>query len=141
MSEVQQLIPHRPPFLFVDEIIDSDADHLTAKKVVPKDADFFRGHYPDYPIMPGVLISESVFQAGALLMAKRISDWEGKVPVLSRANNLKFKQAVYPGDTLELSVDFVDQVGPAYYLKGKAQVNGKTALTVEFTVMLMEPAQ
>lgn len=91
--------------------------------------------------MPGVLISESVFQAGALLMAKRISDWEGKVPVLSRANNLKFKQAVYPGDTLELSVDFVDQVGPAYYLKGKAQVNGKTALTVEFTVMLMEPAQ
>ncbi len=135
-EEILNAIPHRPPFLFVDEIVEQADDHITTRKRIDPDEPFFKGHYPDYPIMPGVLVCECVFQSGALLIAKRMGALGKGVPVMTRISNVKFKKPVLPGDVLEMSVDYVEQVGPAHYLKGKAAANGKTALTVEFTVML-----
>lgn len=137
-DDILNTIPHRPPFLFVDEIVEQTADRIHTRKTINADEPFFKGHYPDFPIMPGVLICECVFQAGALLMAKKLGTEEGKVPVLTRIQNVKFKQPVFPGSVLDIRVEYGESVGPAHYMKGKAEVNGKTAVSVEFTAMLME---
>jgi 3-hydroxyacyl-[acyl-carrier-protein] dehydratase len=132
-----QYIPHRPPFLFVDRVLAENGDTIkTEKKIDPKEP-FFEGHYPGKPIMPGVLIFEAIFQAGAIMMGKRIAN-EGRIPVLTRVNNIKLKHAVYPGDTLQIEVTLKDLVSTAAYMRGKASVNGKTAVSLEFSAMLVE---
>jgi 3-hydroxyacyl-[acyl-carrier-protein] dehydratase len=132
-----QYIPHRPPFLFVDKVIEETDDIIKAEKTIDPDEPFFQGHYPNRPIMPGVLIFESIFQTGAIMMGKRIAN-EGKIPVLTRVNNIKLKHAVNPGDTLQIEVKLKDLISSAAYMTGKASVNGKTAVTLEFTAMLVE---
>ena len=132
-----QYIPHRPPFLFVDKVIEEVDDTIKAEKNINPNEPFFQGHYPDRPIMPGVLIFESIFQTGAIMMGKRISN-EGKIPVLTRVNNIKLKHAVLPGDTLQVEVTLKDLVSTAAYMTGKASVNGKTAVSLEFSAMLVE---
>ncbi|MDC0946930.1 3-hydroxyacyl-ACP dehydratase FabZ [Nitrospinaceae bacterium] len=132
-----QYIPHRPPFLFVDKVTEEFDDTIKAEKTVDPDEPFFQGHYPNRPIMPGVLIFESIFQTGAIMMGKRIAS-EGKIPVLTRVNNIKLKHAVNPGDTLQIEVKLKDLVSSAAYMTGKASVNGKTAVTLEFTAMLVD---
>jgi len=137
MNEIEKSIPHRPPFLFVDEILEQTESYIRAAKQVDPEEQFFKGHYPDFPIMPGVLICECIFQAGAILVSHKVGDSKG-VPVMTRIQNVKFKNPVYPGDRLEMEVNHLDEVGTAQYMKGKAKVNGKTVCTVEFTAMLME---
>ena len=132
-----QYIPHRPPFLFVDKVTEEFDNTIIAEKTIDPNEPFFQGHYPDRPIMPGVLIFESIFQTGAIMMGKRIAN-EGKIPVLTRVNNVKLKHAVNPGDTLKIEVTLKDLVSSAAYMTGKASVNGKTAVTLEFTAMLVE---
>ena len=132
-----QYIPHRPPFLFIDRVVEeTDNTIITEKKVDPKEP-FFEGHYPKNPIMPGVLIFESIFQAGAIMMGKRITN-EGRIPVLTRVNNIKLKHAVHPGDTMQIEVTLKDLVSNAAYMSGKASVGGKTVVTLEFSAMLVE---
>ena len=70
-EQILNAIPHRPPFLFVDEIVEQTDDHIVTRKRIDPEEPFFKGHYPDYPIMPGVLICECVFQAGAILMSTK----------------------------------------------------------------------
>ena len=135
-----QYIPHRPPFLFIDKVTEETQDSIKAKKFIDPKEPFFQGHYPDRPIMPGVLIFESIFQAGAVMMGKRIAN-EGRIPVLTRVNNIKLKHAVNPGDSLQIEVKLNDLVSSAAYMSGKASVNGKTAVTLEFTAMLVEDAK
>jgi len=132
-----QYIPHRPPFLFVDRVLEENDDTIKTEKKIDPEEPFFAGHYPGRPIMPGVLIFESIFQAGAIMMGKRIAN-EGKIPVLTRVNNIKLKHAVHPGDTMQIEVTLKDLVSSAAYMTGKASVNGKTAVTLEFTAMLVE---
>lgn len=138
MDEILKLIPHRPPFLFVDEIVAFTGDTIQTRRRVRPEEPFFQGHYPDYPIMPGVLVCEAVFQSGALLLAKRGARADQRIPVLTRVQGVKLKQAVYPGDTLEMTVTLDQELGPASYLKGKVVVQGRTALTVDFAVTAME---
>ena len=137
-ENILNAIPHRPPFLFVDEIVEQAEDYIVTRKRIDPEEPFFKGHYPGYPIMPGVLICECVFQAGAILMSKKFPTPNGQVPVMSRIQNVKFKKPVYPGSVLDIRVDYAENIGPAHYMKGKVQVDGQTAVTVEFTVMLME---
>ena len=134
-----QYIPHRPPFLFVDKVTEETQDSIKAEKFINPKEPFFQGHYPDRPIMPGVLIFESIFQAGAIMMGKRIAN-EGRIPVLTRVNNIKLKHSVNPGDTLQIEVKLNDLISSAAYMSGKASVNGKTAVTLEFTAMLVDDA-
>ena len=140
MDDILNAIPHRPPFLFVDEIVEQTQDSIRTRKKVGPEEPFFKGHYPDYPIMPGVLLLECLFQAGAILMSKRFGFKEGRVPVITRVQNVKFKNAVRPGDELDISVIYSENVGPAHYMKGKATANDKTVVTAEFTAMLIEEA-
>ena len=132
-----QYIPHRPPFLFVDRVLEENGDTIkTEKKIDPKEQ-FFEGHYPGKPIMPGVLIFEAIFQAGAIMMGKRIPN-EGRIPVITRVNKIKLKHAVHPGDTLQVEVTLKDLVSTAAYMTGKASVNRKTVVSLEFSAMLVE---
>ncbi len=138
MDEVLRAIPHRPPFLFVDQVVEvSDKKIKALRKMDPEEA-FFKGHYPGYPIMPGVLVCEAIFQTGAILLSRLMTaaDVGEGVPVLGRINNAKFRQMVKPGDILELEAELVERMGTAYFLKGRASVRGKTAVTVEYAVTL-----
>ena len=142
-KEIAELIPHRPPFLWVDRVLELQSDQIRAEKEIPADLELFQGHYPDYPIMPGVLLCEAVFQAGALLIASDLKAVENDsgaktVPVLTRINNAKFKREVKPGDRIEMLVRLTEKIGPAWFLHGTLRVNGKVAVKVDFACTLIE---
>ena len=136
------LIPHRPPFLFVDEIVELTSDRILTKMWADPDADYFKGHYPGHPVMPGVLICECVFQAGALLVVHRLGaeKAKGTVPVLTRIKEAKFKHIVRPGQTLAVEVVFDEELGGASYLTGLVTVEGRKVLRVAFVCMLADEA-
>lgn len=138
--EVFQQIPHRPPFLFVDEVVEEGDRRIVTQVRVDPEADYFRGHYPGRPIMPGVLLCECCFQAGALLIAKRKGGWSWTdgTPVLTRVSDARFKRAVRPGETVVCEVTLEDELERAFVLTGKATVDGVLALRVGFTCMLAQ---
>ncbi len=104
-----------------------------ARKFVDPGLDVFRGHYPGKPVLPGVLMCEASMQAGAVLIAKQTEPVPaGQVPVATRINNVKFKQMVRPGYTLEIEVDLTDRLANTYYLAAKVKVAGKTAASLDF---------
>jgi len=140
MEEILNAIPHRPPFLFVDRIVEISSTKIRTAKEIKPDEPVFTGHYPGQPIMPGVLICESIFQTGAILLSKMMGSMGGGVPVLTRVNNAKFKSIVKPGSTLDIEAELVEKVSNAYFMKGKASVGDKTSVTVEFTVTLVKEA-
>ena len=140
-EEIYRAIPHRPPFLWVDRIIARTEETIETEKDIPEDLDIFAGHYPDRPLMPGVLLCEAIFQSGALLLASLQDNDESpdnRVPVLTRISNAKFKREVKPGDTLQIKVKIKEQVGPAWFMKGSLKVAGKTAVKVDFACALVE---
>ena len=136
---ILERIPHRPPFLWLDRVLEIGDTAIRAEKTVPSDLDIFRGHYPEYPLMPGVLLCEAVFQAGALLignlLGREVKAKSGEpvsVPVLTRILGAKFKREVRPGDRLEIRASLVERLGPAWLMKGSVRVGGKVAVQVEF---------
>lgn len=130
----ETILPHRPPFLFVDEVTALENQTIRARKKISPEADFFKGHFPGFPLMPGVLVCEALAQTGALLAAHLEGGAlpAGTVPVLTRMNNVKFKHMVRPGDTLEMEARLKEKLGGAYFLEAVARVNGKTAVSLEF---------
>jgi 3-hydroxyacyl-[acyl-carrier-protein] dehydratase len=140
MEEILNAIPHRPPFLFVDRIVELSGTRIRTAKEIKPDEPVLAGHYPGQPIMPGALICESIFQTGAILLSKVLGGMGGGIPVLTRINNAKFKSIVKPGDILDIEAELVDKVSNAYFMKGKASVGGRTSVTVEFTVALAKEA-
>ena len=139
MEDVLNAIPHRPPFLFVDEVIELTDNKIKATREMKSDEWFFQGHFPGNPIMPGVLICESIFQAAGILLAKILGGIGGGTPVLTRISNARFKNIVRPGDLLELQAEVVETVSNASFMKGSASVAGKMAITVEFAVSVVKP--
>ncbi len=133
-------IPHRPPFLFVDEIIEVSKERILTRKLVDPESDFLRGHYPGQPVMPGVLLCESCFQAGALLIAYRTGSFDTSegVPVLTRITDARFKQIVRPGQTLHVEVTLDDELDGAYFMTGRVTVEGKASVRVSFACMLAQ---
>ena len=141
MSQVTDLIPHRPPFLFVDEIVAQTADSLVARRTWRADEDFYKGHYPGAPITPGVLLCESVFQAGALLLAGKLGG-QGKsegVPLLAKVENVRFRSPVYPGDTTTIEVKINDVAGGFYLMSGHIKNGDRRVLNVDFAVAWRKP--
>jgi len=138
MEDVLNAIPHRPPFLFVDKIVELTETKIRTTKEISPEEPFFKGHYPGNPIMPGVLICESIFQTGAILLSHIIGATGDGTPVLTRISNAKFKNIVKPGDLLELQAELVETVSNAFFLKGSASSAGKTAVTVGFAVSLVK---
>lgn len=140
--EILTRIPHRPPFLWVDRIVERDGSSIVTEKIIPADLEIFTGHYPGRPIMPGVLLCEAIFQTGALLMSYLLEDNPTKreeVPVLTRIENAKFKRMVNPGDTVQINVSIRETIGVVSFMKGTLRVGGKTAVQVNFGVALAAP--
>ena len=138
MEEILKAIPHRPPFLFVDKVVELTENKIKATREMRSDESFFQGHFPGNPIMPGVLICESIFQAAGILLSNILGGVGGSTPVLTRISNAKFKNIVRPGDLLELQAEVVETVSNASFMKGSASVAGKTAVTVEFAVSIVK---
>jgi 3-hydroxyacyl-[acyl-carrier-protein] dehydratase len=141
VNEVEKLIPHRPPFLFVDEIVAHAGESLTARRTWRAGEDFYKGHYPGAPITPGVLLCESVFQTGALLMAKLMSGAgeQGGVPLLTKVTDLRFRVPVYPGDTTVVEVRRKETMGEFHFMTGTMKCGDKRVLHVEFSVAWKKP--
>lgn len=139
MEQILKAIPHRPPFLFVDKVVELTETKIKTTKEISPEEPFFKGHYPGNPIMPGVLICESIFQTGAILLSSIIGDVGDGIPVLTRISNAKFKSMVKPGDLLDMEAELVEKVSNAFFLKGSASVAGKTVVTVEFACSLAKP--
>ena len=108
------------------------ADRIQAKKFLDPAIDVFAGHYPGKPIFPGVLLCEAAFQAGAILISEIMEVAEGKVPVVTRLNNVKFRRPVKPGETLEIDVELTERLTDVFFLKGKVSVDGQVATRLEF---------
>jgi 3-hydroxyacyl-[acyl-carrier-protein] dehydratase len=139
-DEIYRRIPHRPPFLWVDRITGQTTDTIETEKDLPPDLALFAGHYPDYPIMPGVILCEAIFQSGALLLFDLINCVDEKgapLPVLTRIIGARFKREVKPGDTIVMQVSLKEKVGSAWFMKGRLSVAGKTAVQVEFACAMV----
>ena len=131
-QEIYDAIPHRDPFLLVDEIVHQSDTQIVCTKAFTGKEDFFAGHYPDFPIVPGVLLCEAAMQTGAILLARHLTDADGKVPVATRINDVRFKRMVRPGETIRMEVDLVERLAGAFFLKAKVTVDGKVAVRFEF---------
>ena len=131
-------IPHRPPFLFVDDIVEVQERRIRTRKLADPEADFFRGHYPGRPVMPGVLLCECCFQAGALLITSRIGQHDASkgVPVLTRISDARFRRMVKPGQILDIEAVLDDELEGAYFMTGRVTVEGEQVLRVGFVCML-----
>ncbi len=131
-DDIQKLIPHRPPFLWLDEVTDISESRIRARKFIAPDLPVFEGHYPGQPVLPGVLQLEAAFQAGAVLIATLGSVDSNLVPVVTRVNETKFRRMVRPGETLDIEVELKEKVANAYFLSGKVSVDGQVAARLEF---------
>ncbi|MBU5594359.1 3-hydroxyacyl-ACP dehydratase FabZ [Amphibacillus sp. MSJ-3] len=131
IEQIKATIPHRYPFLLVDEIIEvEEGKRVVAKKNVTINEPFFQGHFPDYPVMPGVLIVEALAQAGAVAMLSKEEN-KGKIGFLAGIDKCRFKRQVKPGDTLRLEVEITRLKGPIGKGKAKATVDGEIACEAE----------
>jgi 3-hydroxyacyl-[acyl-carrier-protein] dehydratase len=139
IDEIQQLIPHRPPFLWLDEVVKITEDSIRARKHLDPALPVFEGHYPHFPVLPGVLQCEACFQAGAVLIAKSHPVGPGQVPVVTRQNNTRFRRLVRPGETLDIEVTLTEKLANAFFLSGKVSVNGQTSLRLDFACATTTP--
>ncbi len=127
---VKDLIPQREPFLFVDKIVEREGKKIITSYQVTGDEDFFKGHFPGNPVMPGVLLQEAIFQSGACLMAT--GEGEAGLGVVAKVNSAKFKNMVRPGDELVMEVELTEQLANGYFFKGRSRVDGKVVLAIDF---------
>jgi 3-hydroxyacyl-[acyl-carrier-protein] dehydratase len=134
-EQIEAAIPHRPPFLLIDEIVSESGDSIVCRKTFQIDEWFFRGHYPDFPIVPGVLLCEACMQAGAVLISRMLNGGEG-VPVATRANDVKFKRMIRPGDTVQIEAKLNERLADAFFLTGKVTCDGALAARLDFACTL-----
>jgi 3-hydroxyacyl-[acyl-carrier-protein] dehydratase len=133
--EIQKMLPHRYPFLFVDRVLELEpGKKITAIKNVSVDEPFFQGHFPGRPIMPGVLIVEAMAQAGGVLVYKSAETDDNMVYFMS-VEKAKFRKPVVPGDQLRLEVEALQSRGKVWKFKGEASVDGKLVCEAEFMAM------
>ena len=132
VEEIHAAIPHRRPMLLVEEIVEQDEHRIVCRKTFREDEFFFQGHYPDYPIMPGVILCEAAMQAGAILLANQLPDTSQGVPVATRINDVKFRQMVRPGDEVSLEVELNERLADAFFLTAKVVCRGKPAVRFTF---------
>lgn len=139
-AEVLQRIPHRYPLLLIDRGEDyRPHQRLIGIKNVTFNEPFFQGHFPNNPVMPGVLIVEALGQTGAVLMSKSLNaDVTGKTIFFTSIGEAKFRNPVRPGDTLRMVVNVLRHRGDVFKFRGEAFVDGKIAAEAEFTAMVVE---
>ncbi|MDO4569233.1 MAG: 3-hydroxyacyl-ACP dehydratase FabZ family protein [Planctomycetia bacterium] len=148
-SDITNAIPHRPPFLFVDDILSLEEKKIVCVKKFSGEEDFFKGHYPDFPLVPGVILCEAALQSGAIYLSKTFEEapsqgenlrnpLQGKMPVVAKMSDIRFKQVVRPGDSIQIETSLVDHVANAYSMASVVTTQGKIAAKLTFVVMLVD---
>ncbi|MGA1020961.1 MAG: 3-hydroxyacyl-ACP dehydratase FabZ [Candidatus Puniceispirillaceae bacterium] len=141
IDQIKKLIPHRAPFLLIDRVehvvLDSEA---TGIKMVSGNEPYFAGHFPDFPVMPGVLIVEALAQTASVMVAATIPDLTtGKLVFFTTVEKARFRQPVRPGDVVKLHVVKNTNKGPLWKFTGKASVDGKLVAEADFGAMIVDP--
>ncbi|MEP1150885.1 MAG: 3-hydroxyacyl-ACP dehydratase FabZ [Balneola sp.] len=132
IEDIKKILPHRYPFLLVDRVLETTEEKITALKNVTANEEFFNGHFPGQPIMPGVLQVEALAQAGAiLLMTQKVEDAENSIMVFTGIKNAKFRRQVVPGDQLKLEVTLGQMRRNFVTMTGVATVDGEVACELE----------
>jgi 3-hydroxyacyl-[acyl-carrier-protein] dehydratase len=138
INEIMQIIPHRYPFLMVDKILEVEAGkRAVGIKNVSGNEPFFQGHFPEYPVMPGVLIIEALAQVGAVAMLI-MPETKGKLALFAGIDGVRFRRQVVPGDQLRLEVEITKIRGPIGKGKAVATVDGQVAAEAELMFALQE---
>jgi len=133
IKEIEEIIPHRHPFLLVDKIETLEpGEHAIGYKAVSFDEPYFQGHFPNEPVMPGVLIIEALAQVGAVAVLS-LKEMKGKTAYFGGIDACRFKKKVVPGDVLKLEVEIIKRKGPVGIGKAVATVDGKVAVSAKLT--------
>jgi len=136
-ADIMEVLPHRDPMLFIDSVLSADETSIHAQTRVDSEWDIFKGHFPDLPIMPGVLLIESAAQAGALIVGLKGGIAEGSFIAFTGVEQAKFRRAVKPGDVLDIYVDLLKERRGFYKFEGKILVAGEVVTELKFAAAQM----
>jgi beta-hydroxyacyl-ACP dehydratase FabZ len=131
--EIRDILPHRYPFLLVDRITEMEPERIVGVKNVTANEPFFMGHFPDFPVMPGVLIVEAMAQVAGVLVLKDVADRKKRLVLLASVEDAKFRKPVLPGDTLTIEMKTIKRKPSVVKMQGEARVAG--VVVAEATVM------
>ena len=135
-EKLKEILPQREPMLLVDEIVHNEDGTVTGKYTVRGDEYFLQGHFPGNPIVPGVILCEMAAQSSCLLMAEKV---RGKTTLFAGMNNVKFKNPVRVGDTVEFTCKTIRSISVFYFMQAEGKVNGKLVMKGEFSFALVDP--
>jgi len=138
IQAIKEILPHRYPFLLVDRIVELEAERVVGIKNVTRNEPFFQGHFPDFPVMPGVLIVEAMAQAAGVLVLKSIPDRHRKVVLLVAIEHARFRKPVIPGDTLRLEMSVLKRKASVAKMAGVATVDGVVVAEAEVMCKLAD---
>ncbi len=138
IREILNVMPHRYPMLLVDRILEVDDRHVRALKNVTFNEPFFAGHFPENPVMPGVLIVEAMAQAGGFMLLRTIEDRKGKLILFTGIDNCRFRRPVVPGDQVIFEVEVRSRRRTFAKLAGTAKVNGNLVCEAELISAMVE---
>src|SRR5579863_9108232 len=140
IQAIREILPHRYPMLLVDRIEELEADRIVGIKNVTINEPFFTGHFPDYPVMPGVLIVEAMAQVAGVLVLSQIPDRKSKLVLLAGVDGAKFRKPVRPGDQLRIEMKLLKRKAALAKMNGTASVNGVLVAEAEMLCVLADRA-
>jgi UDP-3-O-[3-hydroxymyristoyl] N-acetylglucosamine deacetylase/3-hydroxyacyl-[acyl-carrier-protein] dehydratase len=139
VNQIMEMLPHRPPFLLVDKILELSENHVIGMKNVTMNEPFFVGHFPGAPVMPGVLIIEAMAQTGGILVLSTVPDPENYLTYLLKIDNVRYKHQVVPGDTLIFKLDLMSPIRRGIcQMQGRAYANGKVVTEAEIMAQILK---